>query len=118
MARTVIKTREHLLSWLTLALKSRGRRSIARATEDANAGVTSLGGFFKIPPSDEPGWIVRVVSRHSRQWYVAVLIHPGGSYGIRIIERVPWEYWTDGNNELYQGDNPSLYRRLRHAAGG
>jgi hypothetical protein len=110
-----IQTREQLLQYVIAALARYSRRSVARAMYDGTGIVRVLGGFRPMPPSAAPGWIVSVTSAHGKTWRIAVVIKNNG-YGLRMLDKIPWENWTDGNTELYSGDDPKRYRRLRDEA--
>lgn len=88
------------------------RKAIVRSL--LQNGAECLGGFTAIPPSGRPGWIVRTTSRNHKMWIMAVTVlkeKPG--YGIRILSKVPWEFYCGGSNDLYQGDSPSLYKTIK-----
>lgn len=106
-----IQTRDQLVQWLSHNLRLMGRRGIARALDDGIVRV--LGGFDPIPPGTTPGWIVSATSVHGKQWYIAVLAH-GNSYGIRLLDSVPWENWSGGRTKLHAGDDPVRYERMKH----
>jgi hypothetical protein len=107
-----IQTRGQLVQWLSYNLRFIGRRSLARALDEGIVRV--LGGFSPIPPGTLPGWIISVTSVHGKRWHVAVLAH-GNSYGVRLLDRIPWANWTGGKTELYIGDDPKRYERMKHA---
>ncbi len=100
------QSKNHLLMWLE---NNCPRKAVVRALLEGT--VEYLGGFSKIPPTTQPGWITRVTSIHGKEWIVAVIAYQN-RYGIRILSEVPWRYW-DGNREstvsLTNGDNPTVY---------
>ena len=106
------QTKDHIIGWLE---KHCPRKSIVRAI---NEGTTELlGGFSQIPPSNKPGWIVRVKSKYNNVWLVAISPNKRQTdYEIRIPKQVPWGSWlgswplTDG---LHNGDKPWLYQSLK-----
>jgi hypothetical protein len=110
-----IQTRQQLLNWITAKMQDLGRCGIVRALEDTNSMVRVLGGFSSMPPSTAPGWVVSIVSRHGKVWHVSVTVRQNG-YGCFLLERIPWKNWVGGKSELYAGDNPARYERLRDAA--
>lgn len=104
------RTKNNLIEWL---IKNCPRPAIVRAL--LKNGAECLGGFSRIPPSTQSGWIVRVTSAFNKKWIVAVLAHDSYvKYGIRILKDVPWEYWIGYKSlsDLYIGDNPLLYKQL------
>ena len=79
-------------------------------------GAECLGGFSEIPPSDRAGWIVRTTSVHGKTWIVAIITCGGKvRYGLRILTRVPWEFYCGGSNDLYDGDRPYMYRAIKNS---
>ena len=74
--------------------------------------VMVFGGFSTIPPGTDPGWILRVKSRHGRAWLLAVVTDDiKHCYCVREIEKIPWAKWTGcaGRGQgysIYDGDMP------------
>lgn len=107
-----IHTRDNLIEWLEDNAPYKGiRRALVYGTNE------NLGGFKNIPPGCVGGWIVRIRSKHNREWIVAVGENIKGKYisYILIGTPIPWESW-EGNkssNPLYRGDNPEAYKLLR-----
>lgn len=105
----------HLLMWLE---NNCPRKGIVRALRDGT--IEHLGGFSRVPPTSHPGWIVRVISVHDREYIVAVIAYQS-RYGIRVLKEVPWVYWNpqtqDGHGmvagTLYSGDDPEGYQERR-----
>ena len=100
------QSKDHLLMWLE---NNCPRKGIVRALRDGTA--EHLGGFSTIPPTSQPGWIVRVTSVHDREYIVAVIAYQN-RYGIRVLKEVPWVYWDggrDGDASFINGDNPAVY---------
>ena len=105
------RNRDDLVAWLeTRPL----RKAISRALQEGTVEV--MGGFYIIPPTYLPGWIVRITSIHKRTWNVAIVVHkPLNRYIVYIIDKIPWRHWAGGDttNSLYAGDHPKEYRRLK-----
>jgi hypothetical protein len=72
-----------------------------------------LGGFDQIPPSHHSGWIIIVTSPRGLKWNVAVTVCSKRGLSVWVVDEIPWQHWADGKGELYQGDNPAKYRRLK-----
>ena len=105
------QSRENIIDWL---IDNCPRPAIERALIDGR--VEFLGGFNPIPPSTLPGWILKVISLHDKQWIIAVLANDiKHVHEIRIIKTILWENWigTDHCNKLFSGDNPKKYKELR-----
>jgi hypothetical protein len=111
---THFQSRTHIILWLE---NNCSRKAITRALYEGQ--VEFFGGFDLIPPTTHPGWIMRVTSAHGRTWYVAVICYDR-RYGVRILRDVPWDKWnsyfwdkTSRKGELYSGDNPAEYKKLK-----
>ena len=83
-------------------------------------GVELLGGFERVPPSDNPAWIIVVTSRRGTVWNIVLTLHgPPVRVSIWIVQRIPWEHWvgrTDRDPGMYDGDHPIEYeKRMLHA---
>lgn len=108
------QSKNDILDWL---MDNCPRRPIVRALDHGK--VEFLGGFDLIPPSTLPGWILKVTSIYGGKWNVAILANNiKHIYEIRIIKNIPWKNWVGELNgimriELFCGDNPETYRRLR-----
>ncbi|KKN41762.1 hypothetical protein LCGC14_0720030 [marine sediment metagenome] len=97
------QSKNHLLMWLE---NNCPRRAVVRALLEGT--VEYLGGFSKIPPTTQPGWITKVTSIHGKEWIVAVIAYQN-RYGIRILSEVPWRWWNGNAGrcaDLMNGDNP------------
>lgn len=87
---------------------------IKRAITD-DGQVENYGAFSK--PSckhDEPGWIVKVITKKGKTVYVSVICQE--QYRIEVTEKAPlWEHWAgEGcDNTLYTGDHPDWYKELK-----
>lgn len=107
-----IRGRDSLINYI---LDSSPRRSIRRAILEGT--VEYLGGFSEIPPGTDPGWILRVNSPITgKHWNVAVIaVGHSTNYRLQLVDKVRWEFWVGycGNAELYRGDNPDKYVKLR-----
>lgn len=109
------RNRTEIVEWL---IDNCPRPAICRALEGDS--MEFLGGFTKIPPSDLPGWIFRIVMvKTGKVKNVCILANQvKHKYEIRIIKHVPWEYWGGivGGifmpHRLNAGDNPNLYMEL------
>lgn len=112
---THFQSRTHIILWLE---NNCPRPSIVRALNEGQ--VEFFGGFKLIPPTTQPGWVIRVTSVHDRTWYVAIICYDH-QYGIRILRDVPWGNWCGINKNgigrfkpfLYCGDNPVEYLKLK-----
>jgi hypothetical protein len=106
--------RTELIHWLTTHPID---RVIANALEHGT--VENLGGFDPIPSSENPGWIVRVTSKHGQVHNLVVSMRKGlppGYYCWRIKdEDIPWGNWKGKCNRgsVYDGDEPEAYERLK-----
>lgn len=112
-----LQSKENIIDWL---IDNCSRPAIARALDQGK--IEFLGGFKPIPPSTLPGWILKVISIHNKQWNIVVLANDTKHcYEIRIIETVPWKnwvgtaFWNDDRfrEKLFSGDNPELYKEMR-----
>jgi len=112
-----IRSRESLINFI---LDSRISRSIHRAILEGT--VEYLGGFSHIPPSNDPGWILRCNSPITKKhWNVAVVARDASAnYVVRIVPKLPWQWWVGdcGNPQLYRGDRPDKYANLRREIRG
>ncbi len=106
--RTLPRTRDQMINHIQANLMHTTAASAVR-----EGAVEWLGGFDKVFPTEGPGWILKAVSRFNKTWYVGVT--PDGKFGVRVnlVPEVPWEHWAGGNNELYSGDRPEFYAKLR-----
>lgn len=114
MKQVHFQSRLHIVSWLE---KTCSRKAIVRALSEGQ--VEFFGGFSLIPPTTQPGWIIRVTSVYGKTWYVAVIAHRD-HYGIRILRDVPWGNWIGENSwgdafkvHLFSGDYPGKYKKLK-----
>lgn len=111
MKQIHFQSRLHIVSWLE---KTCPRKAIIRALSEGQ--VEFFGGFNPVPPTAQPGWIMRVTSAHGRTWYVAVIAYQDQNrYGIRVLRDVPWSSWCGMGfrTQLFSGDNPDEYEELR-----
>jgi len=106
------RAREQLLAWLR---QNCGHdRVISNAL---NTGRVENLGYFGHPLS---GWVVRVISRHGIEFFLAIIPYPVGaepcSWG--RMGYVPWELWTGEHHDIAvnQGDNPDAYTQEKAAA--
>ena len=106
------QSRLHIVSWLA---ETCPRKAIVRALYEGQ--VEFFGGFNPVPPTEHPGWIIRVTSAHGKIWYVAVIAYQN-KYGIRILRDVPWGNWVGSTyctnrTALMNGDYPTKYWKLK-----
>ena len=90
-------------------------RTIRRAIW--NGSLELLGGFSKIPPSNYPGWIIKLTTRYGKKYLVAIICNYDKlKQYCMIIDSVPWELWDGkpGRKSIYEGDNPEKYMRLKN----
>ena len=109
---THFQSRTHVILWLE---NNCSRKAITRALYEGT--VEFYGGFNPVPPTEHPGWIMRVTSAYGRTWYVAVICYDR-RYGIRILRDVPWDKWVGSRGDppgthLYSGDHPMEYQKLK-----
>ena len=82
--------------------------------------VELLGGFERVPPSDNPAWVVVVTSKRGSVWNVVLTIHDHlRMVSTWTVQRIPWEHWvgkTDRDPGLYDGDNPIEYEKRKQKA--
>jgi len=81
--------------------------------------VVVLGGFSKIPPSTQPGWIILVKSVNKTVWVVAVSVDEAQHrYRVGLLDRIPWEHWIGdrADGTIYRGDIPRLAVTARDRA--
>ncbi len=111
MKQIHFQSRLHIVSWLE---KICPRKAIVRALSEGS--VEFYGGFDPVPPTTDPGWIMRVTSAYGKTWYVAVIAYRD-HYGIRILRDVPWDKWVGSTAKnrtaLMNGDHPVEYWELR-----
>ena len=115
MKQIHFQSRLHIVSWLE---KTCPRKAIVRALSEGS--VEFYGGFNSVPPTTDPGWIIRVTSIYGKTWYVAIIAYRD-HYGIRILRDVFWGswvgtvFWDDGKfrTQIFSGDNPKIYKELR-----
>lgn len=98
------------------ALRLSPTRGCRRAIEEGRAEV--LGGFKVIPPFGQPGFILRVRSRHGRTWLLAILVDEVKHvYTARLADEVPWLEWVGRTDRKgwspYDGDHPKEAARER-----
>lgn len=95
-------------------------RSCARAINEGR--VELLGGFSSIPPLSDPGFLLKVTSRHGREWIIAISIDEiKHRYKVWIAgPEIPWWYWmgcVDGpRRPAYDGDHPMKYAEKQKEA--
>lgn len=110
-----IRTRNDLIKFIEDNIPTSG---LLRALLHYNE---NLGGFSKLPVGQSSGWIVKVVTPLTRRENYIVVQPLRTKLGYKIwilLAPVPWEYY-DGDsskNELYQGDQPEIYRRIKELA--
>jgi hypothetical protein len=102
-----IETRTHLLEYALARVLSNACR---RAFDDGQ--VVNLGGFDPLPPSEYPGWLLRVTSKHGRVWLIAVTVEGLHRYRVWPADAIPWQFWTGKDNRdggsIYTGDLPAV----------
>lgn len=110
-----LNTRTELINFICEYAPSAIQRACHTGT------VQVLGGFIRIPPYTQPGWIVAVTSIHGRTWFVAIGPHPAGlpMYVVWTVKQVPWQFWIGDewpNSLIFNGDNPERAVLAREAA--
>lgn len=103
-----IRNRKQLIDWLEVHAPL---PTIRTALRDEGL-VENFGAFSEF--GHYGCWILQVSStRFNKSWYVVV---SPATYFCRhtfIIPTVDWKYWIGGISQLYQGDNPKLYKELK-----
>jgi len=113
MSQVHFQSRLHIVHWLE---KNCPRKAIVRALREGS--VEFYGGFNPVPPTTDPGWVMRVTSVYGKVWYVAV-ISSQNHYGIRILRDVPWSNWVGVRpwgvfrGQMFSGDHPEKYLKLK-----
>ncbi len=92
--------------------------SVRRAVNEGT--LKACGGFSKLPPFADPGWVIEVTSRHGRTWSAAIVVDQiGHHYFVAILDRTPWEFWdgkVNRNHPVYEGDHPDIYQMYKYEA--
>jgi hypothetical protein len=107
-----LQTRSDLIA---LVARHAPSKACARAISEGRATV--LGGFAA--PKHLPCFIVRVTSKHDREWLIAVDVDEAAyRFRVRSVEAVPWQHWdgrSDGKRPLIDGDRPRemAYERMK-----
>lgn len=98
----MLHTRQQLITWLEHNITD---PILSDALEWGR--IINLGGFDPLPTSKNPGWIMKLVSRYGRTFYLAVAVDKKSweLYWFRLKE-VDWTNWVGENatNKLYRGD--------------
>ena len=83
-------------------------------------GIELLGGFERVPPSDNPAWIIVVTSKRGTIWNVVLTLHASSRrVSTWMVQRIPWEHWvgkTDRDPGIYDGDKPIEYEKRKRKA--
>ena len=95
-----------------------GNRSIRRAVSEGD--VEFLGGFE--PVGSDPCWILRATTPRGKRFNVALVANRDGTYSIRQIPQVPWDYWLGDTragkmSSVIHGDRPERYGYLKTVLG-
>lgn len=109
-------SRSHFLRWLDNNIP---RQYLAAKRALVN-GAELLGGFYEIPPSPNPGWIVKTTSSHGKVFLIAITVAKNiVKPSIWMTSSVPWKFWAgdQAKNTVYVGDNPELYGKLKQGDG-
>lgn len=107
-----IRTRTDLFA---LAAQHAPSKACVRAISENRAQV--LGGFT--PVEGLPTLIVRVQSKHGREWLISVDVNEAERrYEYRYLEAVPWACWdgqSTGKRPLIDGDVPieAAFQRMQ-----
>ncbi len=110
----VFTTRADLLGFISTHIVY---KYIRRAIMD-DGKVENLGAF-SIPAKGfkEPGWVVKVTTPYKVVHYISVLCQE--QYRLVVTNSEPnWKYWAgEGcSNEVYYGDRPDEYKKLKENA--
>ncbi len=120
-----LRTRNEIMAWLE---EHAPYPSIRRAVVE---GTTELLGVFnKMSPTGTTAWIVKVISKYDKVWYVAIIpdsFHH--CFRCHATNEPSWEYWAGDlpnlnqhivneklDTPLYMGDNPEKYKELKNEA--
>lgn len=103
------KCRSDFILWV---MANTPRRDIARFISDGVVEV--LGGFDQIPPSTNPGWMLRVTSKNKKEYNIAVTMDEKNRWlTVWIATDIPWAYYNGkldrGTWFIYDGDKPFEY---------
>ncbi len=86
---------------------------IKRAMQEGS--VENYGAFSKAAEGhNEPGWILKITSAKRVVYFISVVCEE--NYRLyKTVEGPDWKNWAGGDceNELYRGDHPELYMKLR-----
>ena len=106
---THFKTRDHLIEWLE---EHAPYRQIRRAMVE---GEVELYGYFDGDLRFGSGWVAHIKSKFGKTWLVWVCIDHKNprEYMAFPTHTVLWGYWKGGSSELFQGDHPEKYAKLR-----
>ena len=90
------------------------RKAIEYAMVDGK--IELLGAFKCVVDSGNPCWIIKVTSKRGLSWNIvitpSIFTH---KYYVYTVKKVPWKYWWGDsfNKELFCGDRPEVYKKLR-----
>lgn len=101
--------RNSIICWL---LENIPRGDIRRILNDGR--IIILGSFIKIPPTDYPGWIIKIISKNNQKYFVAItVIKKRNILTAWIVQKVPWKYYNGTLFRdrwcLHDGDHPKIY---------
>jgi hypothetical protein len=101
---------------LITALRGRCKSTACERALDTGK-VFVLGGFAPSRGLTVPFWAVEVHSKHEKMWMFAVYQDKKpGTYKVTSIGNVNWLRWEgryDGPDNIYNGDDPFTYGRLK-----
>lgn len=106
------RNRTDLILWLD-------KSSVSAAVKRAlwTGSIELLGGFSRIPPSDYPGWIFKLISRRGKEYLIAIICDTDKKCHRKMeLESVPWDLWDGklGRKTIYEGDRPEKYMELKN----
>ena len=101
-----------LITWLEDHAPTRGSERALRSGGE----VTLLGSFRPLPGSNSPGFIVTVLSRAGKTYYIAITLDNFRKPRAYLIDYIDWKTYCGGDSEhkLYRGDthNVAVYNKF------
>lgn len=101
----------NLLEWLQNHAPT---PSTKRALHSGQA-VTIIGGFRPLPDSNSPGFIVKVVSKTDKVYYIAITVDDFQAPRTYVVDYIDWKTYSglESKHELYCGEVPIFARHQK-----